>query len=136
VAAPAAVVTSDVAAPPLAAASDDAAPPLAAASDDAAPPLAAASDDAAPPPPAADAPVLAASPSPSPGRRPIELRRIKGIGPKFAQALAAAGIVDAAVIADWSEADVARAASLVGVRPERIERDDWVGQARALRDAV
>jgi NADH-quinone oxidoreductase subunit E len=69
----------------------------------------------------------------SAARAPIDLRRIKGIGPKFAQALAAAGLVDAALIADWSDADIARAASLVGVRPERIVRDDWIGQARALR---
>jgi predicted flap endonuclease-1-like 5' DNA nuclease len=74
---------------------------------------------------------LVAAPSALP-RAPIDLQRIKGIGPKFAKALVAAGISDAAAIADWTEADVARAASLVGVRPERIVRDDWIGQARAL----
>ena len=61
-----------------------------------------------------------------------DLRRIKGIGPKFEQALRDAGVSTFEQIASWSDADIAEIAAKIGARVDRIERDEWVAKARAL----
>jgi predicted flap endonuclease-1-like 5' DNA nuclease len=61
-----------------------------------------------------------------------DLRRIKGIGPKFAKALHAAGIRRFDQIAAWSDDDVSSIAERIGVKKDRIVRDGWVASARAL----
>ncbi|WVT74481.1 NADH:ubiquinone oxidoreductase [Sinorhizobium chiapasense] len=63
-----------------------------------------------------------------------DLKRISGIGPKLEQVLNAKGISGFADIAGWSEADVARFDDELGFGG-RIKRDDWVGQAKALKGA-
>ncbi|MDK1376222.1 MULTISPECIES: NADH:ubiquinone oxidoreductase [unclassified Sinorhizobium] len=63
-----------------------------------------------------------------------DLKRISGIGPKLEQVLNARGIRRFADIAGWSEADVARLDKELGF-DGRILRDDWVGQAKALKGA-
>lgn len=63
-----------------------------------------------------------------------DLKRISGIGPKLEQVLNAKGISGFADIARWSEADVARFDDELGFGG-RIKRDDWVGQAKALKGA-
>jgi predicted flap endonuclease-1-like 5' DNA nuclease len=67
-----------------------------------------------------------------PTQRPDDLKVLKGIGPKFENALHAAGIVHIAQIAAWSEADVEEIAQKLGVRAERIRRDGWVEAAKSL----
>jgi hypothetical protein len=61
-----------------------------------------------------------------------DLRRIRGIGPRFAQQLEALGYSSFDAIAAWSEADVARVAKRLRMTPERIAREAWVEQARGL----
>ncbi|MBP1882655.1 NADH:ubiquinone oxidoreductase [Sinorhizobium mexicanum] len=63
-----------------------------------------------------------------------DLKRISGIGPKLEQVLNARGIRRFADMAGWSEADVARLDKELGF-DGRILRDDWVGQAKALKGA-
>ncbi|MGO4621605.1 NADH:ubiquinone oxidoreductase [Ensifer sp. 2YAB10] len=63
-----------------------------------------------------------------------DLKRISGIGPKLEQVLNAKGIRGFADIAGWSDADVARFDDELGFGG-RIKRDDWVGQAKALKSA-
>ncbi|OCP01261.1 MULTISPECIES: NADH:ubiquinone oxidoreductase [unclassified Ensifer] len=63
-----------------------------------------------------------------------DLKRISGIGPKLEQVLNAKGVRGFADIAGWSEADVARFDEELGFGG-RISRDDWVGQAKALKGA-
>ncbi|WP_077961564.1 hypothetical protein [Ensifer adhaerens] len=63
-----------------------------------------------------------------------DLKRISGIGPKLEQVLNVKGISGFADIAGWSEADVARFDDELGFGG-RIKRDDWVGQAKALKGA-
>ncbi|MBB4185247.1 NADH-quinone oxidoreductase subunit E [Sinorhizobium terangae] len=61
-----------------------------------------------------------------------DLKRISGIGPKLEQVLNARGIRRFADIAALSDADVARLDKELGF-DGRILRDDWVGQAKALK---
>ncbi|MBK5567322.1 NADH:ubiquinone oxidoreductase [Ensifer sp. SSB1] len=63
-----------------------------------------------------------------------DLKRISGIGPKLEQVLNAKGISGFADIAGWSDSDVARFDDELGFGG-RIKRDDWVGQAKALKSA-
>lgn len=70
-----------------------------------------------------------------PPRAPVAsegLTRIKGIGPKFAERLAAMGVTQVAQIAAWTDEDVKRAALQLGIKPDRIRRAGWVASARAL----
>jgi predicted flap endonuclease-1-like 5' DNA nuclease len=60
-----------------------------------------------------------------------DLTRIKGLGPKAAAKLSENGVTSLAQIANWTADDVARMDDLINGRG-RIERDDWVGQAKAL----
>ena len=66
-----------------------------------------------------------------PGER-VGLRRIRGIGPAYERALLALGITTVGQIAQLSADEIARIAPLIKARADRILRDDWVGQARAL----
>jgi predicted flap endonuclease-1-like 5' DNA nuclease len=60
-----------------------------------------------------------------------DLTQIKGLGPKAAEKLNEAGITKASQIAKWSSVDVERYDTLINGRG-RIERDDWVGQAKRM----
>jgi predicted flap endonuclease-1-like 5' DNA nuclease len=61
-----------------------------------------------------------------------DLRRIRGIGPRYAAQLAALGVHGVAQLAIWSDADVARVAAQLRISPGRIARESWVAQARSL----
>jgi NADH-quinone oxidoreductase subunit E len=61
-----------------------------------------------------------------------DLQLVRGIGPRFEAQLRAMGIATLANVAGWSAEDVARVAEQLNIRPQRIERDAWVDQARAL----
>jgi predicted flap endonuclease-1-like 5' DNA nuclease len=65
-------------------------------------------------------------------KAPDDLRRIRGIGPKFAKALAAAGVVSFRQIAAWTEAEIAEISKVLKVHPARIAKDGWVASAAAL----
>lgn len=60
------------------------------------------------------------------------LRAIKGIGAVMAERLAAGGVTSVTQVAAWSADDVAAVAARLGIKAERITREDWVGQAKAL----
>jgi len=84
--------------------------------------------------PAAPAPKPATAPTPEPepaAAAQDDLTRIKGIGPKMAEALHALGVTSFAQIAAWSEAEAAEMDEKAQARG-RIERDDWIAQAKAL----
>ena len=61
-----------------------------------------------------------------------DLTRIKGIGPKARDGLAAIGITRFDQIAGWDMAQIRMVAGKLGLGAGRIRREDWVGQARAL----
>ena len=65
-----------------------------------------------------------------------DLRRIRGIGPRFAQQLEQLGYASFDAIASWTEVDIARVAKRLRITPERISREAWVDQARGLRSPV
>jgi predicted flap endonuclease-1-like 5' DNA nuclease len=60
------------------------------------------------------------------------LRQIRGIGPAFERALLGLGISTVSQIAALDAGEIERIAPLIKARPDRILRDDWVGQARQL----
>ncbi|TFL20231.1 NADH-quinone oxidoreductase subunit E [Jannaschia formosa] len=63
-----------------------------------------------------------------------DLTRIRGIGPKLAEICNSLGFYHFDQIADWSEAEVAWVdRNLEGFRG-RVTRDEWVKQAKVLRD--
>lgn len=74
---------------------------------------------------------LVASSKPAP-KAPQGLRRIRGIGPAYQRVLEQLGITRVEQIAAWSERDIADFAEKLKIRSDRINKDDWVGQARAL----
>ena len=61
------------------------------------------------------------------------LQSIKGIGGVAEERLRALGVTSVGQIASWSDEDVDRVASQLRVSAERIRREDWVGQAKAMR---
>ena len=71
----------------------------------------------------------------SPNREKDDLKQITGIGPKLERLLHANGIFNFGQIAEWQDADVQAMNKLLPAFHGRIRRDDWVGQARKLRDA-
>jgi len=68
-------------------------------------------------------------------RTPDDLQRIKGIGPVVAAQLAALGISRFDEIAAWTRDDVARMDLILSFKG-RIDREDWIGQAKALSSAA
>jgi predicted flap endonuclease-1-like 5' DNA nuclease len=63
---------------------------------------------------------------------PDDLKAIRGIGPRFEQLLRANGIDSYARVAALSGEYIQRLALLLRIRPERVARDGWIEQARAL----
>ena len=63
-----------------------------------------------------------------------DLKRITGIGPKLERLLNANGIVSFRQIAEWQDADIQAMDKLLPAFHGRIRRDDWIEQARRLRD--
>lgn len=60
-----------------------------------------------------------------------DLTAIKGLGPKAAEALSAGGVTRYAQMAGWSDSEIADWDARINGRG-RIQRDNWVGQAKAL----
>lgn len=61
-----------------------------------------------------------------------DLTQIDGIGPYIEQKLNEIGIYNYEQISRFTEADIRVVTELIDFFPERIERDNWVGQAKAL----
>jgi predicted flap endonuclease-1-like 5' DNA nuclease len=82
-------------------------------------------------------PSVSRDPEPAPADSPDkdaasdDLTAIKGLGPKAAEKLAAAGVTQFSQIAGWKAADIKKYDEVLNARG-RIARDDWVGQAKAL----
>lgn len=66
---------------------------------------------------------------------PDDLQAVKGIGDVSEERLAEAGVTTLAQIAGWSDDDLETIAAAIKVSPERIRREDWVGQAKAAAEA-
>lgn len=64
--------------------------------------------------------------------RTDDLKRIRGVGPRFEAALHAAGVRTFEQIAAWTDADLEAMAPRLKVRAERIRRDRWIELAREL----
>jgi predicted flap endonuclease-1-like 5' DNA nuclease len=62
----------------------------------------------------------------------LGLRRIRGIGPAYERALLGIGITQLAQVAALTPEEIRRIAPLIKAQADRIERDDWVGQAQRL----
>ena len=65
-------------------------------------------------------------------QKPDDLRAIKGVGVKIAEALHENGVTRFEQIAAWDDAAIDDFASRIGRGAARIRGDDWVGQAREL----
>lgn len=65
-----------------------------------------------------------------------DLKRIFGIGPLTEQALYELGITSYSQLADLKQHDIQRIADALDIVPARIERDDWVGNARRQLEDV
>ena len=63
---------------------------------------------------------------------PDDLKKIKGIGPKFESDLNGKGIYYFRQIGAWKAADVKMVEDLIDSIPGRIKRDEWVKQGKAL----
>jgi len=74
----------------------------------------------------------AATPIEARGIDPLDLHQLKGVGSKFAERLAAAGIIRIDQIAGWSGADVAVIDAQMGDFRGRIDGDRLVEQALLL----
>jgi predicted flap endonuclease-1-like 5' DNA nuclease len=84
---------------------------------------------------AAAAPAASESAAPAGGKTSkalTGLRRIRGIGPAYQRVLEQAGVSRVQQIAAWTDADVRAFAEKLKVRPDRITKDDWIGQAKSL----
>jgi predicted flap endonuclease-1-like 5' DNA nuclease len=65
---------------------------------------------------------------------PLDLRQLKGVGPKFAEKLAAAGITRVDQIAGWTTVDASVIDGKMGEFKGRIETDRLVEQAQLLTE--
>jgi predicted flap endonuclease-1-like 5' DNA nuclease len=74
----------------------------------------------------------ASIPPPAPAENGDDLKVVKGIGPKFEKLLKAEGITEVRQIAEWTEADVELISKKIGVRRDRIRREDWIGRAKRV----
>jgi len=70
----------------------------------------------------------------SPNLEKDDLKRISGIGPKLERLLNDNGVVSFRQIAKWQDAEIRAMDELAPAFRGRVRRDDWVGQARRLRD--
>lgn len=61
-----------------------------------------------------------------------KLRRVRGIGRRYAKQLEALGITHVKQIAAWTNADVSRVAGQLKIQASRIKREGWIEQARTL----
>jgi NADH-quinone oxidoreductase subunit E len=77
----------------------------------------------------AQAPVILSAPR---GGRGDDLKLIVGVGPKLESLLQQLGFWHFDQIADWTPAQVAWVNGRLGTFRGRIERDDWIAQARKL----
>jgi predicted flap endonuclease-1-like 5' DNA nuclease len=66
-------------------------------------------------------------------RHPDDLTQIGGIGPYIEQKLNEIGIYNYDQISRFRESDIRIVTELIDFFPGRIERDNWVGQAQALK---
>lgn len=64
-----------------------------------------------------------------------DLKKIKGIGPVLERLLNEQGITAFAQIARFNDADIERVAEGIQSFPDRIRRDEWIQQAKALHHA-
>jgi len=69
----------------------------------------------------------------APEGEPDDLKKISGVGPALEKKLHAAGVTQFAQIAAFSEEDIAKLDESLNFKG-RIERDDWLGQAKALAE--
>ena len=60
-----------------------------------------------------------------------DLTEVKGIGAVSSERLNDNGVTTFAQIADWSDDELEAASAKIKVSAERIQREDWVGQAQA-----
>lgn len=67
------------------------------------------------------------------GNAADDLKQISGIGPKLEKMLNEQGVTLISQIAAWSEAEIEKFDQVLTL-DGRIERDDWVGQARKLAE--
>ncbi|MEO0689535.1 MAG: helix-hairpin-helix domain-containing protein [Pseudomonadota bacterium] len=78
-------------------------------------------------------PTIKDTPAPAPSAEASDdLRKIKGVGPKLVTMLNENGVTSFAQIAAWTESDVAEIDPKLGRFTGRIERDQWVEQAKLL----
>ena len=80
---------------------------------------------------AAAKPVKPASPAKPAKAKPDDLTLIAGIGPQTAKTLAAMGIATFAQVAAWKKKDIAAVGEKLRF-PDRVVREEWVRQAKAL----
>ncbi len=69
----------------------------------------------------------------APEGEPDDLKKISGVGPALEKKLHAAGVTQFAQIAAFSKEDIAKLDDTLNFKG-RIERDDWLGQAKALAE--
>ena len=67
---------------------------------------------------------------------PDDLKKIKGIGPKFEGDLNSKGIYYFRQIGAWKAADIKMVEGVIDSFPGRIKRDEWVKQGKALAKAA
>jgi len=67
---------------------------------------------------------------------PDDLKKIKGIGPKFEGDLNSKGIYYFRQIGAWKAADIKMVEAVIDSFPGRIKRDEWVKQGKALAKAA
>jgi predicted flap endonuclease-1-like 5' DNA nuclease len=88
--------------------------------------------DRAPLRPMLDLPAMRPAGLPAPRNGvPDDLQRIRGVGRRNEQLLNSLGIFHFGQIAAWTPAEARWVAAFLAF-PERIERDDWIGQATIL----
>lgn len=78
------------------------------------------------------APAVTAIGIPAAVGQPDDLRRIKGVGPKLDELLQSLGVRRFDQIAGWGAAEIGKVDSHLGAFSGRIERDNWVEQAKLL----
>ena len=84
--------------------------------------------------PAAAKPKVIYTDGPTDGA-PDDLKKIKGIGPKFEGDLNSKGIYYFRQIGAWKAADIKMVEALIDSIPGRIKRDEWVKQGKTLAKA-